>query len=112
MATTKKQQAEAITLVLEMILDGELDGEEDRLYDAIKQRSKYLAQQLKAQLRKNDKVRFSQTARPAYLRGVEATVSGFTNTKVLINIDAGQRKAGRYAGAKDVACPPTILEKI
>ena len=92
--------------IIQALEDGIADGEEKRVYAAMKYRREQLDFDLFHLLQVGDRVRFTQTCRPQYLRGVEATVVKIRQKKVEVKLD---RPVGKF-GLNPIITPVGILE--
>lgn len=90
------------------IRGGAHDDELDAILAAVRDRQKALAPTV-WDFAPGDKVRFTNTTRPQYMRGMLATVVARRQTKVTVRID---RDHGRYRAGANIVCPTSILEKI
>ena len=90
------------------IRGGAHDEELDAIIQAAQARKKALAPTV-WDFEPGDKVRFTNTTRPQYMRGMLATVVARRQTKVTVRID---RDHGRYRAGANIICPTSILEKI
>ena len=87
---------------------GEFDEDLDRISAAANARGKALAPTAR-DFKVGDKVRFKNTTRPQYMRGMLATVSGIRQTKITVTIDHSN---GRFRAGSPIICPTSIIEKI
>lgn len=95
-------------IVLRLISKGELDSILDQMAQAIIYRKRIVGYERAKSLKPGDRVRFVQTARPTYLRGLEGTVQGFRNTRVMVMLDF---PVGRFSRGP-LRCPVAIIEPI
>jgi hypothetical protein len=96
--------------VVEVIARGELDSELGVLSAVITQRARLLATAQAvttlANLRVGDRVRINHHAKPNYLHGQPATVTGWAGQNIAIQLD---QPVGRFTTGQ-LRCPPLILE--
>lgn len=90
------------------IRGGAHDDELDAIIQAAQLRKKALAPTV-YDFQIGDRVRFSNTTRPQYMRGVEATVIARRQTKLTVRIDHDN---GRFRAGANITAPAAILEKI
>jgi hypothetical protein len=93
--------------LLENIRVGKYDASLDRIIDACRSRKENRIYSLKP----GDKVKFSDSVRPEYLRGVESTIISWRRTKVLIQMDPSANYAGRFlrGGGRIIAHPSGLI---
>jgi hypothetical protein len=91
------------------ILAGKHDAELSLILEAIRDRRKTLAQVKSYDIKIGDKVVFNGSARPAYLVGAKAVVTGRLRNKLQIKL---LEDAGRFISGYPVGCPPGIVDKI
>jgi len=98
--------------VVEAIARGELDQELVVLGAVINQRVRLLAtarsMRTLASLRVGDRVRINHNAKPNYLHGRAATVTGWAGQNVVVQLD---QPAGRFKTG-ELRCPPLVLEPL
>jgi hypothetical protein len=92
---------------------GDADDDLDSVLHAIQNRRQFISRQRVLGLKSGDKVRFSQTSRPQYLRGLYATFVRHLRDRVVVTIDeqdpTGEpQDTGRFSG--EVRCPPELIE--
>lgn len=90
------------------IRGGAHDDELDAIIRAAQDRKKALAPTV-YDFAIGDKVRFNNSTRPQYMRGMLATVVARRQTKVTVRID---RDHGKFRAGRDIVTPTSILEKI
>lgn len=92
------------------IMGGMHDDELDAIAEAVAFRRKALQPHHSVyEFNVGDKVRFRDNARPKYIQGVEATITGYHRTKVTLTFD---RTQGRFRAGATVTAPVSILEKV
>ena len=89
------------------IILGELDADLDNIATAIKTRRGMQAGELRDSLKVGDKVKFIDTVKPTYLRGMVSTVVKLNQKRIVI--DLGQR-TGRFSGR--ITTPVSLIEKV
>lgn len=96
--------------IIAEIAAGVHDGELDRIAGVISERLTLLrtarSMSVMAALNVGDRVRINHTARPAYLHGAYGHVVGWAGQRVIVRLD---QPAGR-SGAREIRCPPLVLE--
>ena len=101
-----------VQAVVEAIARGELDEELAVLGAVINQRVRLLATARSmttlASLRVGDRVRINHSAKPNYLHGRAATVSGWAGQNVVVQLD---QPVGRFTTG-ELRCPPLVLEPL
>ena len=101
-----------VQAVVEAIARGELDDELVVLGAVINQRVRLLATARSmttlASLRVGDRVRINHSAKPNYLHGRAATVSGWAGQNVVVQLD---QPVGRFTTG-ELRCPPLVLEPL
>ena len=101
-----------VQAVVEAIARGELDEELGVLGAVINERVRLLAtarsMRTLASLRVGDRVRINHSAKPNYLHGRAATVTGWAGQNVVVQLD---QPVGRFTTG-DLRCPPLILEPL
>lgn len=90
------------------IRGGAHDDELDAIIREAMARKKALAPQAR-DFNSGDRVRFNNSTRPQYMRGMTATVIGIRQTKLELRID---RDHGRFRAGHTTIAPASILEKI
>lgn len=90
------------------IRGGAHDDELDAIIRAAQDRKKALAPTV-YDFRVGDKVRFNDTTRPQYMRGMLATVVARRQTKLTVRID---RDHGKFRAGRDIVAPTSILERV
>jgi hypothetical protein len=98
--------------VVEAIARGELDDQLAVLGAVINQRVRLLATARSmtalASLRVGDRVRINHSAKPNYLHGRAATVTGWAGQNVIVRLD---HPVGRFTTG-ELRCPPLVLEPL
>ena len=89
------------------IITGELDNELDLISRSIQTRREMLNLQLKNSLNVGDKVRFKDTTKPIYMRGMVATVISIKRERVVVKMD---KPVGRFSGS--ITTPVSLIEKV
>jgi hypothetical protein len=101
-----------VQAVVEAIARGELDDELAVLGAVINERVRLLAtarsMRTLASLRVGDRVRINHSAKPNYLHGRAATVTGWAGQNVVVQLD---RPVGRFVTG-ELRCPPLVLEPL
>jgi hypothetical protein len=101
-----------VQAVVEAIARGELDEELGVLGAVINERVRLLAtarsMRTLASLRVGDRVRINHSAKPNYLHGQAATVTGWAGQNVVVQLD---QPVGRFTSG-ELRCPPLILEPL
>jgi hypothetical protein len=101
-----------VQAVVEAIARGELDQELGVLGAVINQRVRLLAtarsMRTLASLRVGDRVQINHSAKPNYLHGRAATVTGWAGQNVVVQLD---QSVGRFTSG-ELRCPPLILEPL
>jgi hypothetical protein len=101
-----------VQAVVEAIARGELDEELGVLGAVINERVQLLAtarsMRTLASLRVGDRVRINHSAKPNYLHGQAATVTGWAGQNVVVQLD---QPVGRFTSG-ELRCPPLILEPL
>jgi hypothetical protein len=101
-----------VQAVVEAIARGELDQELGVLGAVINERVRLLAtarsMRTLASLRVGDRVRINHSAKPNYLHGRAATVSGWAGQNVVVQLD---QPIGRFVTG-ELRCPPLVLEPL
>jgi hypothetical protein len=101
-----------VQAVVEAIARGELDQELAVLGAVINERAQLLAtarsMRTLASLRVGDRVRINHSAKPNYLHGRAATVSGWAGQNVVVQLD---RPVGRFVTG-ELRCPALVLEPL
>ena len=101
-----------VQAVVEAIARGELDEELGVLGAVINERVRLLAtarsMRTLASLRVGDRVRINHNAKPNYLHGRAATVTGWAGQNVVVQLD---QPAGRFKTG-ELRCPPLVLEPL
>jgi hypothetical protein len=101
-----------VQAVVEAIARGELDQELGVLSAVINERVRLLAtarsMRTLASLRVGDRVRINHSAKPNYLHGQAATVSGWAGQNVVVQLD---HPVGRFTSG-ELRCPPLVLEPL
>ncbi|SRR6266550_250350 len=105
------QKTPANRTLLEDILTGEHDDLLAEIVSAATERRKYLAKIEIVNINPGDTIRFLNTCKPTYLRGVTAVVKKVNGASVVVDIDLNPRY-GRFSGSKNVRCPASIIEKV
>lgn len=95
------------TDVVSGILFGMFDEDLDKLKDAIRTREKAKREFL--EFVPGDRVKFNAKTRPAYLQGVEATVTGLRRTKVTVQIDEDH---GRFLAGRPITTSTDLLDPV
>ena len=111
-ARTPAVPVDLVQAVVEAIARGELDDELAVLGAVINQRVRLLATARSmttlASLRVGDRVRINHNAKPNYLHGRAATVSGWAGQNVIVQLD---QPVGRFTTG-ELRCPPLVLEPL
>jgi hypothetical protein len=101
-----------VQAVVEAIARGELDQELGVLGAVINERVRLLAtarsMRTLASLRVGDRVQINHSAKPNYLHGRAATVSGWAGQNVIVQLD---HPVGRFTTG-ELRCPPLVLEPL
>ena len=101
-----------VQAVVEAIARGELDDELAVLGAVINERVRLLATARSmttlASLRVGDRVRINHNAKPNYLHGRAATVTGWAGRNVIVQLD---QPVGRFVTG-ELRCPPLVLEPL
>lgn len=101
-----------VQAVVEAIARGELDQELGVLGAMLNERVRLLvtarSMRTLASLRVGDRVRINHSAKPNYLHGRAATVSGWAGQNVVVQLD---RPVGRFVTG-ELRCPPLVLEPL
>lgn len=97
-------EATALEIVLGKIHSGAVDDALDMIVEAAKSRQRSKVKVLK----KGDRVRLTNSIRPKYLAGVEATVVRQNPTSVVIKLDEA---VGKFS-AGEINCHPELLEAV
>lgn len=95
--------------LFEDITDGKLDKHLNVLTDIIIERRKVVAGQKLNQFQIGDVVKFNMLAKPKYLKGERATITGFANKRVWIKLE---KPAGRFFSGRAISCPTGIIDKV
>jgi hypothetical protein len=99
-----------VQAVVEAIARGQLDNELAVLGAVLNERAHLLATARSmttlASLRVGDRVRINHSAKPRYLHGHTATVTGWAGQNVVVQLD---QPVGRFTTG-ELRCPPLILE--
>jgi len=105
-------RVDLVQAVVEAIARGELDEELGVLGAVINERVRLLAtarsMRTLASLRVGDRVRINHSAKPNYLHGRAATVTGWAGQNVVVQLD---QPVGRFTSG-ELRCPPLILEPL
>ena len=101
---------EIVTGIAALIEDGVLDRHLDRLAEAVHQRRREQDRQKLGSFQVGDRVRLSDRVRPIYLAGVEGVVTEILHKRLLVRLETPL--PGRRAGRDDIACPPSVLERL
>jgi len=100
-------------LLLDAIADGELDDHLTALADAIHARRELLetvnSAKALAMLCLGDRVRFNNTTRPQYLRGVEGVVIELDQHTATVRV---HQPIGRFRTGEIRRCPPLLLDRL
>jgi hypothetical protein len=111
-ARTRAAPVDLVQAVVEAIARGELDDELAVLGAVINERVRLLATARSmttlASLRVGDRVRINHSAKPNYLHGRAATVSGWAGQNVVVQLD---QPVGRFTTG-ELRCPPLVLEPL
>jgi hypothetical protein len=111
-ARTRAAPVDLVQAVVEAIARGELDDELAVLGAVINERVRLLAtarsMRTLASLRVGDRVRINHSAKPNYLHGRAATVSGWAGQNVVVQLD---QPVGRFTTG-ELRCPPLVLEPL
>lgn len=89
------------------IRKGVYDEELEEIQEALVARKKTLAARRFDKLEVGARVRFVQTTRPTYLRGVEGTISGKKINRLMVRLD---HPTGRFRG--EIRTHPALLEEV
>jgi len=89
------------------IITGEFDNELDRISQSIKTRKEMLDAVLKNSLKVGDKVKFNDTTKPTYMRGMVATVTQIRRERVRVKLD---KPTGRFQS--EIVTPVSLLVKV
>lgn len=96
------------------VLLGKHDDELDAIERAARERRATVAKANVASLAPGDKVRFIQSTRPAYLRGLVATFVRSNRERIVVTIDdehdGTPQHKGRYAS--ELTVPPALVERL
>lgn len=95
--------------LFEAIADGSLDAHRDAIYERFRRRDSMQRMEKVAAFAPGDTVVFNDKVRPAYLKGVKATVVKVNQTSVSVRID-NPLQAGRYGGI--TKCPVNLVDKV
>lgn len=96
--------------LINRIMDGSHDDELDSIVQAVRDRKASLARVGIASINPGATITLSRTIRPAYLRGLKATVKKVNGASVVIDIDANPAY-GRFSGARNVRVPAVCIER-
>jgi hypothetical protein len=99
--------AAGITALIE---DGVLDQHLEQLVEIIHQRRREQDRQQLGNFQVGDRVRLSNHARPSYLAGADGVVIEILHKRLLVRLETPV--PGKRAGRQDIACPPSILERL
>ena len=101
-----------VQAVVEAIARGELDQELGVLSAVLNERVRLLAtarsMRTLASLRVGDRVQINHSAKPNYLHGRAATVTGWAGQNVIVQLD---QPVGRFTSG-ELRCPPLILKPL
>lgn len=89
------------------ILTGKLDSELDLITRSIKTRKEMLDTVLKNSLKVGDKVKFNDTTKPTYMRGMVATVTEIRRERVSVKLE---KPTGRFQS--EIVTPVSLLVKV
>lgn len=89
------------------IITGVFDTELDLINRSIKTRKDMLSAMLKNSLNIGDKVKFNDTTKPTYMRGMVATVTQIRRERVSVKLD---KPTGRFQG--EIVTPVSLLVKL
>lgn len=93
--------------ILREIRNGLHDEFLQEIQEEVVRRRQVLGRMQFAELAVGSRVRFVQTIRPTYLRGMEATVVGKKVSKLMVRLD---RPVGRFRG--DIRVPAALIEPV
>lgn len=100
-------------LLLDAIADGELDAHLTAIADAVHARLDLLetvnSAKALAMLTVGDRVRFNNTTRPQYLRGVEGVVIELDQHTATVCV---HQPIGRFRSGEIRRCPPLLLDRL
>lgn len=100
-------------LLLDAIADGELDAHLTAIADAVYARQELLetinSAKALAMLCVGDRVRFNNTARPQYLRGVQGVVIELDQHTATVCV---HEPIGRFRSGEIRGCPPLLLDRL
>jgi hypothetical protein len=101
-----------VQAVVEAIARGQLDNELAVLGAVLNERAHLLATARSmttlASLRVGDRVRINHSAKPRYLHGHTATVTGWAGQNVVVQLD---QPLGRFTTG-ELRCPPLVLKPL
>lgn len=95
--------------VLGQIKKGDLDDILDMLTTTIKERQTFLGHKAFHTLSIGDKVVFNDQARPKYLKGALATITGKKRTNVTVEFDEG---VGKFRAGVNITSPISIFDLV
>lgn len=90
------------------LLKGDFDDILDDVQEAVRLRKNIRTQIKSFGFQVGDRVRFTNSTNPAYLRGVEGTIAAKRTKKFVLNLD---NPVGRFSG-RGIIVPPSIIEKV
>jgi hypothetical protein len=93
------------------IFDGEMDADLDMITSAVRDRRATIARRGLVGIKIGDKVRFSSVTRPAYLRGLMATVKKVNGASVVVDVE-NDPAYGRFSGHRNVRVPASLVERM
>lgn len=100
-------------LLLDAIADGELDAHLTAIADAVYARLDLLetvnSAKALAMLAVGDRVRFNNSARPQYLRGVQGVVIELDQHTATVCV---HQPIGRFRSGEIPRCPPLLLDRL
>ncbi len=95
--------------LVDQIRGGELDDDLGDITEAIAFRKNTLKRETFFDLNVGDKVVFNSTARPGYLKGTQATITGKKRTKVTVELD---ETVGKFQSGLAITSPVTIFDLV
>jgi hypothetical protein len=116
MAGSKSIDAAPLTVediirgITALIQDGALDEYLDQLAEDVQQRRREQDRQQLGKFQIGDRVRLTDRVRPGYLAGAEGVVIDILHKRLLVRLEPVL--PGRRAGRQDIACPPSLVERL
>lgn len=112
-ATPSPTPVDSERLLLDAIVDGELDHHLTAIADAVYARLELLetvnSAKALAMLCVGDRVRFNNTTKPQYLRGVEGVVIELDKHTATVCV---HQPIGRFRSGEIRRCPPLLLDRL